>query len=254
MLQHMAFQSNQIRTCRPHRCKVQCGQPTRRIVDENGQGAPRSTRLEPVMQAPVDLDQLTEAGRPLAQSKDFLVPPSLRLPDAEFDLQRRTVSRLIWIPSRSNSFSAAKVGPKSRYVPHRRSTTRAPIPAARWRFEGRPRCRDTRPASPCRRYARTRRFTCRTPSPKRSATAPCESLPPAACATRTNRSRSAALIANIPAAVKPPLHHTGDIPILLKGTFLLCANSRFLRVDLALDGNYGPRRDMRDVRRSADRG
>src|SRR3978361_1050625 len=114
------------------------------------------------------------------------------------------VSTETLMPSNSNSFSAASVGPKSRYLSFRSNAIRVRTPSARRLFEARPRWRETTPASPCFFHACTRRLNWRTLIPSRSDASRCPKHSSNVWRTRCARSRSTMLIHNPNSTIRPP--------------------------------------------------
>lgn len=80
----------------------------------------------------------------------------------------RSVSVETVPPSTILSFPVAGVGPKPSYFLFGSLVVRARRSSANRLFRGRPRCRETRPASTARRQNRTKRSACCTPIPNRS--------------------------------------------------------------------------------------
>src|ERR1700712_1799260 len=114
------------------------------------------------------------------------------------------VSTETLMPPNSNSFSAASVGPKSRYLSFRSNAIRVRTPSARRLFEARPRWRETTPASPCFFHACTRRLNWRTLIPSRSDASRCPKHSSNVWRTRCARSPSTMLIHNPNSTIRPP--------------------------------------------------
>ena len=80
MLLQITLQGLHVGLGRLSRKEAQCHQLTGGIIDEDDQGAARSTSLEPVMGGAVDLDQLPPAGPAWTALVNTGLTPPLRLP------------------------------------------------------------------------------------------------------------------------------------------------------------------------------
>src|SRR3954451_15806670 len=95
-------------------CKAQVHQTAGRIIDKDEQGALWAAILEPPVFRAVDLNQLAHTVATMARLVDPFEPLSAILPEpVSQHPARRTVSTPRCSPCRSESFSAANVGPKS---------------------------------------------------------------------------------------------------------------------------------------------
>jgi hypothetical protein len=78
--QHVRLQRLQIGLGRLRWRELQTRQPTGRVVDEHDQRAARSPALEPIMRAPVDLDELAKARSAFGNLEDLFGAPPLGPP------------------------------------------------------------------------------------------------------------------------------------------------------------------------------
>ena len=156
MRQNLAFQRNEISARGLGRRKMQPRQARGRSVDKHDQRAARAAPFKPVVRAAVDLDQLAKTRTAL----DGLARNRyLRLSGQLSGRQSRTKIKV---------FAAEpKRSPARELLEPVDASTHARAGAAS-------------PAPPCKRYARTSRFTCRKPIRRRSATTCCKTVLPAA--------------------------------------------------------------------------
>ena len=111
--QHVRLQRLQIGLGGLRRGKLQTRQPPGGVVDEHDQRAARPPALEPIVRAPVDLDEFAKARPAFANLEDLLgaPPPGPPEPQPDLDLPDRLLDTQT--PSISRSFSLASVAPKS---------------------------------------------------------------------------------------------------------------------------------------------
>jgi hypothetical protein len=84
--QHVRLQRLQISLGGLCRRKSQMGQPSAGVVDEHDQRAARAPALEPIVRAPVDLDEFAKARQAFANLKDLLGAPLPGPPQPEPNL------------------------------------------------------------------------------------------------------------------------------------------------------------------------
>jgi hypothetical protein len=144
------------------------------IVDVDQQRAPWSARLEPLVIATVDLNELTESLPAVARLVGLRELLVLRLPDPSFDepLPQRLAADadVVQFPRASR---APASGPKSWYRSRTIATARACCSGFSLWLLGWPRFLDASPAKPSRLKARQSRFICRTPTPRSSTALAC---------------------------------------------------------------------------------
>ena len=79
--EHVRLQRLQIGLGRLRRRELQTRQPPGGVVDEHDERAARSPALEPIVRAPVDLNELAEARPAFANLENLLGAPSLGPPE-----------------------------------------------------------------------------------------------------------------------------------------------------------------------------
>jgi hypothetical protein len=84
--EHVRLKRLKISLGRLRRRELQMRQPPGRVIDEHDQRAARSPALEPVVRAPVDLNEFAEARPAFANLENLLGPPSLRSPEPQPNL------------------------------------------------------------------------------------------------------------------------------------------------------------------------
>src|SRR5271166_4173272 len=87
--EHVRLQRLQIGLCRLRRRELQTRQPPGGVVDEHDGRAARSPALQPIVRAPVDLNELAEARPAFANLENLLDASSLGPPEPQPDLADR---------------------------------------------------------------------------------------------------------------------------------------------------------------------